>query len=146
MYTVIVMNQRVRGIIIDNGKIVLIERVKGDKTYYIFPGGGVEDGETIPQALHREIKEELGVEISVGEHFAEHRHKSHDGKEDVVHNFYICDEIGGTFGTGDGPEYQPNTPYAVGGTHDPVRIPLLQLKDIDLQPEEIKKMVIEKFL
>jgi ADP-ribose pyrophosphatase YjhB (NUDIX family) len=51
------MNQRVRGIIIENGKIVLIERVKGDKTYYIFPGGGVEEGETILQALHREMKE-----------------------------------------------------------------------------------------
>ena len=57
MYNFSAMNQRVRGIIIENGKIVLIERVKGDKTYYIFPGGGVEEGETILQALHREMKE-----------------------------------------------------------------------------------------
>jgi 8-oxo-dGTP diphosphatase len=140
------MNQRVRGIIIDDGKIVLIERVKGDNTYYIFPGGGVEEGETILQALHREMKEELGVEISVGEHFAEYRHKSHDGEEEVVHDFYLCKEIGGTFGAGDGPEYQPNTPYAVDGTHDPIRIPLSKLKDIDLKPKEIKKLVVEFFL
>jgi len=140
------MNQRVRGIIIADEKIALIERVKGNKTYYIFPGGGVEKGETILQALHREMKEELGVEINIRERFAEYRHKSHNGKEEVIHDFYICDEIGGTFGTGDGPEYQPNTPYAVDGTHDPVRIPLSQLKDIDLKPEEIKRMVIEKFI
>lgn len=140
------MNQRVRGIIINDGKIVLIERVKGDKTYYIFPGGGVEEGETILQALHREIKEELGVKVSIGEKFAEERHKSHDGKEEVVNDFYFCKEIGGTFGMGDGPEYQPNTPYAVDGTHDPVRIPLSRLKDIDLKPEKIKKLVIERFL
>ena len=92
------------------------------------------------------MKEELGIEISVGELFAQHRHESHNGKEEVVHDFYLCKEIGGTFGTGDGPEYQPNTPYAVDGTHDPVRIPLSKLKDIDLKPEEVKALVMERFL
>jgi 8-oxo-dGTP diphosphatase len=140
------MNQRVRAIIIDDRKIALIQRIKGDKTYYIFPGGGVEEGETILQALHREMKEELGIEISVGEHFAEYRHESRDGKEEVVHDFYLCKEVGGTFGAGDGPEYQPNTPYAVDGTHDPIWAPLLGLNEIDLQPEEIKRLVMEKFL
>ncbi len=32
-----------------------------------FPGGRVEPGETDPQALAREIKEEMNVEIDVGE-------------------------------------------------------------------------------
>ena len=140
------MNQRVRGIIINDKKIALIQRVKGDKTYYIFPGGGVEEGETILEALHREMKEELGIEISVGERFAEYRHEGHDGKEEVAHDFYLCKETGGVFGSGDGPEYQPNTPYAVDGTHDPIWIPLSKLNDIDLKPEEIKKLVMEKFL
>jgi A/G-specific adenine glycosylase len=39
-----------------------------------FPGGKVEPGEELPVSLHREIQEELAVEIMVGEHFGVYEH------------------------------------------------------------------------
>ena len=59
------MSDRVRAIIVRDGKIILIKRTKSDSTYWVFPGGGVEAGETKQQALIREVKEELGLDIAV---------------------------------------------------------------------------------
>ena len=39
-----------------------------------FPGGKLEAGETLPVALEREIMEELGSKIAIGEHFGEYQH------------------------------------------------------------------------
>jgi mutator protein MutT len=138
------MNERVRGIIIEAGKIVLIERKSKDRTYYIFPGGGIEEGETTKEALTREMKEELGVDISIGDFFDDHQYSTPEG-ENIRHSFYLCKETGGVFGTGEGPEYQPGNAYQLDGTHDPVKIPLSELPNINLLPIKIKELVIEKF-
>jgi A/G-specific adenine glycosylase len=39
-----------------------------------FPGGKQEPGETLPQALQREIREELAIEIEVGDHLTSIKH------------------------------------------------------------------------
>jgi 8-oxo-dGTP diphosphatase len=58
-----------------------------------FPGGKREPGETFEQCLVREIREELGIEISVGELFEEITH-AYDEK--TVHlKFFICELISG---------------------------------------------------
>jgi 8-oxo-dGTP diphosphatase len=49
-------------------KVMLIKEVLEDKKeHWIFPGGGVEFGETIEEAAKREIKEELGIDVRIKE-------------------------------------------------------------------------------
>lgn len=56
-------------LIFHNGKLLITQRRPGDHlpNLWEFPGGKVEPGETFEHCLVREIREELGVEISVGE-------------------------------------------------------------------------------
>lgn len=44
-----------------NGRVLLCRQEKPGKEYWLLPGGGVEGGETLEEALHRELGEELGL-------------------------------------------------------------------------------------
>ena len=59
----------VAAIIKQDNKIFATQRGYGNfKGFWEFPGGKIETGETPEEALIREIKEELNVEIIVGDH------------------------------------------------------------------------------
>jgi len=62
-------NIRVYGILITDKKQVLVsdEFIRG-KYYTKFPGGGLELGEGTRDCLKREFKEEMNLNVSVGEH------------------------------------------------------------------------------
>ena len=54
----------VRALIYKDEKVLLINECKYDKFRWNFPGGKVEPGETVYEAIYREIKEEIGIECS----------------------------------------------------------------------------------
>ena len=59
--------------------------------YWEFPGGKVDNQETFENALKREIKEELSINIKVFNHIASEKHK--DDKIDVKVHYFLCETI-----------------------------------------------------
>lgn len=77
-------------LIFRGGKLLITQRHAGSHLggLWEFPGGKREPGESFEDCLVREIREELGIEISVGELFEE---ISHDYPEKSVYlKFFLC--------------------------------------------------------
>jgi len=49
------------------GRVVLARHRAGPSVYHLLPGGGVRHGETLAEALEREVVEETGLVARIGE-------------------------------------------------------------------------------
>jgi 8-oxo-dGTP diphosphatase len=132
---------RVRAVIIDQNRILLIKRIKKVSTYWVLPGGGLEQGETNEEAIIRECKEELGVDVFVEKYFD--IVKTQYLEKDQENLFYFCKIIGGKVGTGNGPEFQEGDYYE--GEHIPEWLSMEEFKEKDIKPEEIKDKILNLF-
>ena len=47
-------------------RVLMVEQGREAQRYWLLPGGGVRFGESLSQALVREVREELGLRIAVG--------------------------------------------------------------------------------
>ena len=52
---------RVSAILRWQNRILLCRHEKGERSYWLLPGGGVNSGESLVAALHRELLEEVGL-------------------------------------------------------------------------------------
>jgi len=79
-----------------DGRVLIARRRSGlaHGDFWEFPGGKVDAGETPRQCLRRELKEELDIEVQVGEHLATHTHD--DGNRQMTLMFYRVAWIAGS--------------------------------------------------
>lgn len=57
---------RVAGVFTRGDELLLVNHVRDGASYWLLPGGGLEFGETLAQALERELREECALEVRAG--------------------------------------------------------------------------------
>ena len=133
------MRTRAGIVLIENDKVALIERHRAGLDYYVFPGGGVDEGETPEQGAIRETLEELGVDVAIKRKVA------------IIHFdqstqfYYLVERVGGKFGTGTGEEFtdsDPDDPEE--GIYIPIWMPVDELPQHEkIYPEGVVKLLLK---
>ena len=125
--------------LIENDKVALIERYRDGKHYFVFPGGGADEGETPEQAAIREMEEETGLRVTVKHKLAE----IYFGLS--TQHYFLVECLGGEFGSGTGEEYtdaDPNHPAQ--GIYIPIWMPIAELPEHeDVYPAEVVDLVLQ---
>jgi len=78
------------GLVFQQGKLLITQRRPDDHLggFWEFPGGKVEPGETFEHCLVRELREELGIEVSLGPEIEEITHTYPE--KTVRLRFFLC--------------------------------------------------------
>ena len=89
------MSKRVCAVIIKNNKILLMRRVKRGQEYFVFPGGGIEQDESIEDAIIREVKEELSLDAKIDKLLFQIENRGQQELYFLIKEFSGVPEIGG---------------------------------------------------
>ena len=133
------MRTRAGVVLIEANKVALIERHRAGLDYFVFPGGGVDEGESPEQAAIREAMEELGIQVAIKQKIAE----IHFGWTSK-HIYFLVERISGEFGSGTGEEFTDSDPgHPEEGIYIPIWMPIEELSQHNkIYPAEIAKIVV----
>jgi 8-oxo-dGTP diphosphatase len=90
------MKQVVAALIVKDDKVLICQRTRHQTMplQWEFPGGKIEPGEELVDALRRELEEELGISAEIGTKVATIRHKYDNGGAVELH-FFVVEEFAG---------------------------------------------------
>lgn len=121
-------------LIIKDNRVLTIKKRDEDIVEYILPGGGQEFGETLLDALHREVQEEVGASIKntkllfVREYIGRnHEHFERDSNLHIVNHIFSC-------------EIDEENRYQLEPDHDQVGIEWIKIEDLqkyNFYPKEL---------
>jgi 8-oxo-dGTP diphosphatase len=127
-------------VLIQDNKVALIERHRAGLHYFVFPGGGVDEGESPEQAATREAMEELGIQVAIRQKVA----IIHLGQKSRQ-VYFLAEQTGGEFGTGTGEEYTNADPASSDeGVYIPIWMPIDQLPlHENVYPAGVARLVVK---
>ena len=94
---------RVSVLIVENEKILLVKHRKGDREYWVLPGGRLEYGETFVDCAVREMREETGLDIEPQKFLFLSEAIAPDLSRHIVNVYLKAKVVGGTLCLGDEP-------------------------------------------
>jgi len=130
--------KRVRAcaIVVDGGRVLLLWRKINGNAYYVFPGGGKEEGETIEQAVAREALEETSIVVNVEKFLYKLEN------ETIVNYFYLCSYVSGEPKLGEGNEVGEITES---NQYEPMWKEISQFADLEFLPVEVKGWFLDSY-
>ena len=120
--------------IVKNDKVLLMRRIRNGQEYYVFPDGGVKEGESTETATIREIKEELSINPKIDKLLFEIENQ---GRQEY---YYLIKEFSGQPQLGGEEKQRMNE----NNQYYPVWMELDKLTNLDnLYPELVKKKIMD---
>lgn len=132
-------SQRAAAIIINGNEILLMERRNSKEHFFVFPGGHVEDGETIEGAIVREAMEETSVTVKITKKLYTHFYNS-SNKWESTQFFYLCSYLSGEPQLGDANEKEDMKKGI--NFYKPQWFPISKINTLLLYPLEIRDWLL----
>jgi 8-oxo-dGTP diphosphatase len=111
-------------LVIKDNAVLTMKYTYGETNLYNLPGGNPDRGETLSEALWRELREELGVSVSVGDLIMMGDVSLPHQKEDVLHCVFVGEILSGE------PIVNPAETSAKGIVWQPIEV----LHHLDMYP------------
>jgi 8-oxo-dGTP pyrophosphatase MutT (NUDIX family) len=128
---------RATAVIIKDGMILLIHRLRDGEEYFVLPGGGVEEGESIEEATIREVKEETSFDAKINKKLWEFSNEYNGNIK--MHYFYLVTDFSGELKLG-GEEAEQNSPE---NHYELEWHKLDKIQNLPLYPEIVKEKLKE---
>ena len=124
-------------ILIEKEKVLCIDCKYGDGEYYLFPGGGLEAGETMEEAAIREMFEETGLIVKIKKMvYVNDWIKDRKTNTRVLNIFFLVERVGGQIIPGE----------KDGGKVKEIKwIDIKELSKIDFRPEYLAKRILNDY-